>query len=77
MVGIKHIQKTTCYCCACKKDIVIGEVEIPDGYLPLKYYQDSPAEGWQAFVLDGMRFYVCPKHDLDVVVFIDGERFRY
>ena len=73
-MSISHIQKTCCYCCECKEAIIISEYIVSGGSDFLKI--DPTVYGWKRFVLrDGM-YWLCPKHDLDVHVFIDGKTFE-
>ena len=69
-----HEQKTNCYCCRCQEDAIVDEHTVKDGSDFLKV--DPTNYGWKRFILKNEIYWLCPKHDLDVHVFIDGKTFE-
>ena len=73
-MSIKNIQKTTVYCCQCRKEIVVSELIVPDGSNFLKY--NPIHDGWERFIIDGSTYYLCPRHTLDIHVVVDNKPFN-
>jgi len=73
-MSIFHIQKTYCYCCGCREDIIVDEYKVWDGNEFLKV--DPTLSGWKRFILKDGVYWLCPKHDLDVHIFINGKTFE-
>jgi len=73
-MSIYHIQKTYCYCCGCREDVIVDEYKVWDGSEFCRV--DPTLFGWKRFTLEGGTYWLCPKHDLDVHVFIDGKAFE-
>ena len=73
MSNITYNQKTTVYCCQCKKSIVVSEVAIPEG---ADFYTCNPlAYGWKMFVLNEEIHYLCPKHTLGIHIVVDNKPY--
>jgi len=72
-VSVVHEQKIKCYCCKCReyKDIETYFVlqganfaTVENDYLTFR--------GWNCFTKDKTTFYVCPKHEFEQKIIIDG-----
>ena len=73
-MSIIHIRETACYCCQCKKEVVLGKVRIVDGDKFCKY--NPVPDGWTRFLLDNVVHYVCPKHTVEILIVIDGKPYN-
>ena len=54
--------------------MLVAEYKIGDGS---DFCRVTPTLfGWKRFILRDVEYWLCPKHDLDVHVFIDGKTFE-
>ena len=72
MTMIEHIQKTYCYCFKCQKKILICEHVVQDG--DMFAVVDPEKFKWKRFSYKWRNFWLCPKHIVEEIVKIDGEK---
>jgi len=69
---MRYLQKAVCFCTACKKDIVLLESVAYPGF---RHQETDPVrEGWRRFCFEKRDIFICPKHEIGLVVFVDGIR---
>ena len=73
-MSITHFQETVCYCCQCKKDIVLGKLQIQEGDKLVRY--NPVGHGWTSFILNNQIHYLCPRHTLGILISVDGKPYK-
>ena len=71
---MRYLQKAVCYCSACEEDVTLFEAVVYPG---ASYQTIDPVyEGWSRFVSNGKNVYICPKHTVDLTLFVDGKKLK-